>query len=314
MSIPIRSVVARRGALIACALVGAVGCDLIAEAGRVLVLGNRGTVFGSGGNAQNAPLPAVRVQPGGGVVVQDADVFGGGIVVQQAGQQSFGTAGAGISAVDGNGMVRVQQGLVAGGPVLVQVQEDAFDEAAPGIQATDSAIEISGGTVRGGGIVSQVGPLTEGLPAPAVLAQGGTLRMTGGTLMAGGVAPESAGDDPSVIALESQLEVLGGSFGDEVLSADGRARILAGTFESLQLVSSTPEGCSELRGGQVSELAVVGGRLIVAGTGLGLAPTSDPTVSRLTGTLESGQAVNAEVVVDEGGVVQLVAPGSPGCP
>lgn len=311
---PIRLERAKPYALIFCAVIGGAGCDLIAEAGKVLTLGGRGSVFGSGGNAQNAPLPAVRVEPGGTVVVQDADVFGGGVVVQQPGQPSSGAAGAGISSDAGNGTIRVQQGLVSGGPVVVQVAGDVADQPAPGIQATDSSIDIAGGTIRGGGVVSQVGPLADGLPAPAVLAQGGTLRMTGGTLTAGGLAPQSDGDDPSVIAMDAQVEVVGGSFSDELLAADGRARILGGTVESLQLVSSTPDGCRELRGGQVGEIVVVGGRLIVAGTGLALAPTAQPGVSKLTGTLEGGQAVNADVVLDEGAVVQLVPAGSPGCP
>jgi hypothetical protein len=45
------------------------------EARESLVLDNRGLAFGSGGNAQRAPLPAVRVLPEGSVTVRDADVF-----------------------------------------------------------------------------------------------------------------------------------------------------------------------------------------------------------------------------------------------
>lgn len=304
----------KRYVLVACALIGGAGCDLIAEAGSTLTLGGRGSVFGSGGNAQTAPLPAVRVQPSGTVVVQDADLFGGGILAEQPGQQSFGMAGAGISSRVGNGTIRVQQGLVSGGPVVLQVAGGAFDDPAPGIDAIDSTLEITGGTIRGGALVSQVGPLTDGLPAPALLAQGGTVRMLGGSLAAGALPTELAGNGPSMIAMDSRLEVLGGTYGDEVLSADGRARILGGTFQSLHLVSSSPDGCSELRGGQMSELVAVGGRVIVAGTGLALVPTRQLGVSHLTGTLENGQTVDTEVVLDEGAAVQLVAAGSPGCP
>jgi hypothetical protein len=168
--------------------------------------------------------------------------------------------------------------------------------------------------VRGGSLVSQVGPIAGGIPGPAIFSDGGMVRVTGGTLTSGSLDPAAEGDDPAVVALDSQLEITGGTFGDEVLTSDGRARIRGGTFEFLELVSSTLEGCSELRGGQVKGLGVIGGRLIVAGTGLALMPTAQPGVSRLTGTLEGGQPVNAEVVLDEGGQVQLVAPGSPGCP
>jgi hypothetical protein len=314
MSMSIRFAMAKRYSLVVCALVGGAACDLIAEAGQTLTLANQTTVLGSVGNAQTPPRPAVDVRPGGTVVVQDATLLGGGVLVQQAGQQSFGAAGPGISAPDGNGTIRVQQGLVSGGPVIVRVAGEAFDDPAPGIQTLDATLEIGGGTLRGGALVSEVGPLADGLPAPALLTQGGTVRMLGGSLGAGSLPAEIAGDGPSMVALESQLEIVGGSYGDEVLSADGRARILGGTFESLHLVSSSPDGCSELRGGQMGELVVVGGRVIVAGTALELAPTRQIGVSILTGTLENGQAVNAEVVLDEGAAVQLVAAGSPGCP
>lgn len=306
--------IAKRGALIACAI-GAVACDLVAEPGQLLVLGDRGAAFGSGGNAQTAPLPAVRVQPGGALIVQDADVFGGGILVEQQGQQRFQSAGAGIFS-GANSAILIQQGLVAGGPVVLRVPETALDNTGPGVRAVGSAVEVSGGTIRGGALVSEVGTLPPSLPAAAIEIDGGTLRVTGGTFMAGARVPPDPILDSlrfSVRAQGSVLEIRGGTFSDGFGTIDSRTRIFGGAFEFLVIQSSTPSGCSELRGGLLSGLGVDRGRVIVAGTGLSLAP-ADPGASRLTGTLENGQPVNARVVQRNGGIVQLVSSGAPGCP
>jgi hypothetical protein len=307
--------IAKRFALLACAVIGGAGCDLIVETGQTLVLADRGAAFGTGGNAQTAPLPAVRVQPGATLVVQDADVLGGGIVVQQTDQPSFGSAGAGIASTAGNGTVRVLQGLVSGGSVLVQAPKDPLDEPAPGIVAVGSSVEIAGGTIRGGSIVSQVGPTPGKRPAPAMVVIGGTVRVTGGTFVPGMLdSPNPLAARLSLLAIGSQLEIRGGVFNDAFGAIDGRTRVFGGIFESLAFMSSTPSGCSELRGGLLSALGVDRGRVIVAGTGLSLTPMQPSGTSLLTGTLENGQSVSARVVQRNGAVVQLVSPGSPGCP
>lgn len=300
--------------LIACAVVAGAACDLTARTGQTLVLGNRGSVFGSGGNAQSAPLPAVTVQSGATVLVQDADVFGGGIVVSQAGQQLFGEAGPGIVS-DDNGTIRVQQGLVAGGPIVLQLPVDVFDDPAAGIDTVNSTVEITGGTVRGGGIVSQTGTTPDALPGIGVSVLNGTLRVTGGTIMAGPLIPPPAAEGValSVFAVNTQSEILGGTFTDSVGVLDGRARIRGGSFNILVFQNTSAASCSEIRGGTFRIVAVQMGRVIVAGTGLTLVPLT-PEISMLSGTLESGQAINTLVLQDSGGVFQLVSSGATGCP
>ncbi len=318
----IGSAVAKRCALLVCAVIGGIGCDLVVRTGETVVLGNRGSVFGTGGNSQAAPRAAVTAQAGSTVVVQDADVFGGGIVVEQVGQPAFQFAGAGIQATGGT--VRVQQGLVAGGPVVIRVQDDAFDSAQAGISATASTVEITGGTVRGGAVVSQAGQVLMDA-APGIFVQGGSLRVTGGTVNPGAVLPPFPDSDInfSILGFGAQVEVLGGTFGGGLGMFDGRARVRGGVFPFVFQDTATGGGCTEVRGGQINEFvgrfpglaALNGGRLIVAGTGLTLTPIdSEIGQNRLTGTLENGQGVNVVVFQDDVSTVQLVAPGAAGCP
>jgi hypothetical protein len=317
-----------------CALLGGAGCDLVAKAGETLELANGGTTFGTGGNAQTRPGRAVTVEDGGTVVVKDATVLGGGILVQQVDQQRFTRAGAGIFSA-GGGTIRVEQGVVAGGGVALQVAlpEATFDEPAPGIEATDSSIEVMGGTVRGGALVSEVGPfprppvnMAPRVPGPAIVSMRGTLNLRGGSFMPGAMDPVDPLIPPvAVITVGSQLNILGGSFRGAISTQNSQTRIRAGTFDVLLVIG----GCAEIRGGQINELdvlgnragiALLGGRVVVAGSGLTLTPItpSDPALglSRLTGTLENGQPVNVRVTNSPlfGGVVQLVAPRAAGCP
>jgi hypothetical protein len=290
-------------------------CDLIARPGETLTLADGGPVFGTGGNSQRAPLPAVRVRDGATVVVQNAMLFGGGTLVEVATQAAFGTAGPGISS-DG-GTVRVQQGEVRGGPILAQVASDVLDDPAPGIDASSSTVEISGGSVRGGSLLSSVtGAQLTGLAGSAIEAFDSTLRITAGTFSAGAVSPAAPGSTLaglSLLATASDVEIRGGSFPDPSAFADSRVRILGGSMFLLTFLSSDPAGCAEVRGGQFSGLGISGGRVIVAGSGFALTSLGSGAQA-LTGTLEDGTRVNAAVVQDGGGQLVLVAPGAAGCP
>src|SRR5262245_42737998 len=113
-------------------------CDLIARPRQPLVLGDRGMVFGTSGNAQQAPVPAIQVVPEGSVTVLDADVFGGSIAFERVDQQRFGVAAPGILA--DTGAVRVVQGLIQGGSIVVQAPVDDFDAPAPAIDASFSRV------------------------------------------------------------------------------------------------------------------------------------------------------------------------------
>jgi hypothetical protein len=310
-------VVAKRCALLGLILAGS-GCDLISMPGQTLTLGNRGSVFGSGGNADQAPLPAVRVQPTGTVVVQDADLFGGGIVVSRTDQTQYGIAGQGI--ISDSGSVRVQAGLVQGGPIVLQTPVDVFDDPAPAIDATASSIDISGGRVVGGSIVSTVGQgLEASIPASGLEATSSNVRITGGTFAAGVLnpAPETdplLGLNPSVLAVSSNLEIRGGDFTGGIALADSTARIFGGRASAVTFLSLGTSACSEIRGGQFSVFGISGGRIIVAGTDLALRNNLAAGALQITGTLESGEPINTFVVQIDGGQVQLVPPGAPGCP
>jgi hypothetical protein len=259
---------------------GVTGCDLVAVDGQTLVLGNRGTVYGSGGNAQQAPLPAVRVLPGGAVIVEDADLLGGGIVVESADPPVYGLAGAGIAA---EGLldrarpapqVRVLNGRVQGGPVVLGALVNLFDAPSPAIDASAADIEIAGGLIRGGAIVSLVpgDAFPAGSSAPAVFALESTLRITGGTFESGAVIPlDPAGDpgpNPTFVAIDSDVEIRAGEFNDGILINGGSARIFGGRGRLLGLASATPDGCSELHGGSFDLLVVLDGRVLAFGTGL----------------------------------------------
>lgn len=335
------SYLAKPYALVLCAILGGAGCDLVVKMGETLELANAGTVLGTGGNAQTRPGRAVTVEAGARVVVKDASVFGGGLLVEQVGQQRFVRAGAGIFSAGGGGTIRVEQGLVSGGGVILRVSlpEATFDEPAPGIEATDSRIEVTGGTVRGGALVSQAGPFPRPpvntaprVPAPAIVNMGGTLTVTGGSFLPGVMDPAELLLPPiSVIATGAQAEIFGGTFSGAFVANNGRTRIRGGTLDVLAVGG----GCAEVRGGQLNQIQFLGSRagialfggarLIVAGTGLALTPV-DPAVdpaapaaglSQLTGTLENGQPINIRVsqpAVFGGGVIQLVAPRAAGCP
>jgi Tol biopolymer transport system component len=297
------------------ALITSTACDLVAEAGQMLVLGNRGTAFGSGGNSQRAPLPTVRVRPGGALIVEDADLFGGGIVVERADQPRYGSAGAGISLT--RGFVRVQEGLVRGGPILVMVPADAFDNPAPAIDASSATIEISGGSIIGGGIASTVADrFAPALTAPALEAFDSRIRVTGGTFVAGTPSPRDpaagAAGGPSFVAVDSDVVIRAGEFGEGIGIADGSARIFGGRGSSLSFLNSLPQSCSEIHGGQFQTLLIGAGRVLVFGSRLALAPGANPSV--LTGTLEDGTPANLAVLQLDAGRVQLVPPGAPGCP
>jgi hypothetical protein len=159
---------------------------------------------------------------------------------------------------------------------------------------------------------------TDPLPEAAVVMFGGTLTVTGGTLVSGTVMPPdpaSTADGPSVLTFDTDINVTGGDFSEGIATVDSTARIRGGTLGILVFLNTLATGCSEIRGGQLDALAVLGGRVIVAGTGLSLTPVAGtPGASLLSGTLENGQPVSAAVLAQQGGMIQFVPPNGAGCP
>jgi hypothetical protein len=310
--------VTTRWILLAVLSLASSACDLVAVSGQTFRFGNRGTITGTAGNAQRAPLPAVRVQPGGGVVVEDADVLGGGILIQNIRQPSFGpVAAAGISA--NGGMVRVEKGLVRGGDLVLNVPLITIGLPGAAIDAHSSVVEITGGTIAGGAIVSPLGPSPSQFTGRALEAINSKVTITGGTFLVGTVSPEPPfpmQQFASVSLVLGEAEIRGGSFGDEVSFFGGRARIFGGTAIQLRFgtPANAPQGCFEIHGGSYRSLLYGSEQVLVFGTGLAL--SSPPIGNRrlLTGTLEDGSPIHAFVNSDIGFEPLLLAPGSPGCP
>jgi hypothetical protein len=302
----------------------AAGCDLVAMDGQTLVASGRGSVYGSGGNALQPPVSAVRVMPGGTLIVQDADMYGGGILVESVDQPLYGVAASGILAdasLDPGRpapRVRVVNGLVQGGSVVLQVPVNSYDAPGAALDVFGADLEISGGLMRGGGLVSTVpgDTLLPDLAGAALFAQDSAIRVTGGTFELGTVSPldPTAGvaTSPTFIALDSDVEIRAGEFNEGILLEDGSARIFGGRARMLVLTSPTQQGCSELRGGSFALLGVVDTEVRVFGTELAL--SANGATSRLLGRLEDGSPLRMDVLQIGSGRVTLVSPGSPGCP
>lgn len=308
---------ARLAVLILTASLTGLGCDLEAGAGQTVMAGDGGSVFGSGGNAQRAPLPAVRLRPGGTLVVEDAKLSGGGIVVERIDQPRYGVAGPAV--LSAGGTVRFRKGMLSGGPILLQVPRMGadIDAPAPAIDARFSQIEISGGSIAGGGVFSSLpGSVVDGPPGSALRATRSVIRVTDGVFSLGALNPQNPAPTPSDAvfkAMRSNTEIRGGEFRQDLEFTDGITRIFGGRGGRLTFSNAFDESCSELHGGRFESVSISGGRLIVFGTQLSLSPLLPPT-SSLTGTLEDGTVAPATVSTNANARVELVPPGSPGCP
>lgn len=306
----------RRLSLVVLSLVAA-ACDLEVGPGQEIVLDDRGMV-------QGVEKPnAVLVQPGGSLVVQDADLLGrGGVVTADLGRARI-QLGAGI--VSNGGRVRVVQGQVSAGNALVlSAPRNAFVTVplAPALVAIGgSTVEILGGTLISSGQFRannrvDIGPV-DFLPRTVVEVIDSELRIRGGTLRGGEVLP-SAREFPrlfesTLAALRSRVEITGGDFVGSgaftgvVELTSSRSTIRGGRFQLLGLSSaSTPEaplggmpGCTEIRGGAFDQVFILGNgeRLIVFGSSFNLpfgpvqlAPDPlVPTSMVIPGTLKSGE-------------------------
>lgn len=321
-------------------LLAAAACDLEAGPGQEIVLGNRGLALGV------ATPNAVAVRPGGSLVVEDADVLGRGIAVG-SGAPPLPLLEPGAAIVSNGGRVRVIQGQVSGGNVLLQVapQSRLLGLLAPALVATGgSTVVIEGGTLLSSGVFFASGGFggNASFDFPSTVSvRNSSLRVSGGSIGSGErqdlppppliFAPSFA---RSLDAERSLVEITGGSFGPGRVQLRGsNSRIRGGQIADLVLspapvdvLGSPPipvSGCTELRGGSVSGVTIIGAgeRLIVFGSGFNLplgsvavpGPATVSTVA-LSGTLEAGNAFAFLVGVASGASVSLAAPGSPGCP
>jgi hypothetical protein len=276
-----------RARVLAALLTIAAGCDVVVESGQTVEPANRGSVW-----AVNSPN-AVRVRPGGTLIVRDADLFGLGKVVTTIPAGPFPMPGAAIEA--SGGTVRIVKGRIAGGNVLVQVDPNSFPipadpSSSPGemrfasmvgvpianlaslagaLEAFQSTVEIAGGTLVGSSVFGRPNPYLS--PFAVVSVFGGQLRILGGEFLPATMVPPSPlpSGGSSVSALDAFVEISGGRFdAGPVVLAGANARITGGSFGSglavnalIQIDPSLLPGprivpCYAIAGGSFSRIAV----------------------------------------------------------
>ena len=317
---PPKRAFASRAAAILSVLVTGTACDIIVEPGTQTTLANRGSVFGSGASGMAPAAPAVRVGVGASLVVADADVFGGGTIIDAPEPAGF-EAAPGILATGGS--VRVLQGRIQGGPILVTVDVPSTDDSGAGILALSSSVEISGGTIVGGEYVAAADSVPSAVfPAAGVEVIDSTLRINGGLIEGGRIrraSPTSVfGGAPGVLADGSDVEMRGGSV-SSISQISGRVRVLGGQLPFLGIAGSTST-CAEIRGGKVESVSVAapGATLFIFGTnlilGTGLRQGAVLTERAITGMLEDGTPIDARLFAVDASRIMLRAPGGAGCP
>lgn len=327
--------------LAALALLGA-ACDLVVEAGQTTVLANRGTVVAV------ERLNAVTVRPEGTLIVADADVFGLGRRIEEPFPPLFPELGAAI--VSDGGAVVIRNGTITGGNALVLDDPNTPTRTAlgsvlaPALIARGSSVEISGGKLTSSAVFGAPDPYMSGT---TVIVDDSELRITGGEFVGG----RSRTRDPLPILLDvsrSQVTIAGGRFETGiVLLRASRTRIDGGHFGAglpesplsagLEVGQRTllvppfaqpvpvplPPGCTEIRGGSLGKVNVVGTgeRLFLYARALDrpfgpLEVPSEPRLFRifnLTGVLADGSPLNLALSAGDGALVTLQPVGAPGC-
>ena len=265
-------------------------CGRIVGSGETLTLSMGETVMGAQGADEMAAEAAVRIDPGGTLRLVAADLRGGDSVVSKITTPSPG----------------------------------------PGVLGLGAEVDVSGGTIRGGSVIFTNGPQGSLRGATGVKLAAGWLSVSGGQIR-GGAAPPQGTPGNGVVALASRLTISGGDL-DSVGLSQSRAFVLGGRLGALVLSpifvfdffnpllidpiappSPSAESCVELRGGQVHGPIVLNeGSLFVVGSSFSLpfgeVPAADPGAPgeiRLTGILETGDAIDVSIRRDAGRLILL---------
>lgn len=314
-----RAILPRLLALLA--VVAFPACDTVVGPGQTVTLSGQGLFFGSGGNVMTPSLPAVRVQPSGVLFIEDAELFGGGTIVESPQQTPLASAGI---ASDGGG-VAVRRGTVRGGPVVIQVPTSGRALAGAGVDASQSVVLVEGGTLIGGDIVVQESGSGGGFAGPGLQARESDVLVTGGSFKPGNPSRDARGvPTDSFVADFSAVEIDGGDFAGQASFFNSNVLIQGGRFDAIRFVISgafqTTPFCSEIRGGSISSIEVADfGTLFVFGTDFNLpfGEVSLAVLRRITGTLENGTPIDTPVSVPISGQRRsrfvLVPPGGQGC-
>jgi hypothetical protein len=333
-----------RACLLLCALsFGGAACDLEVPSGQTTVLGSG--VMVAGVNTPNG----VVVREGGILIVEGADVSGRSGVFEEF-DDILVPPGAAI--VSDGGSISVVDGRVSGGNAFF-VPNDPNTPAIvppggglpvrrqipPAIVATRSVVDIAGGQVTSGGAFGGPPMVETFARAPAVSATASDVRIRGGEFRAG---PGLTFRITVFRALESDVQISGGSFMGFANLAGSRSRISGGQVRWLMLgffgdladpnprVNSS--GCTEIHGGSLSTVSMLvpSETLFVFGTEfnhpLGRLPITNvsrpgfsgpgtmPPSAEVTGVLADGTPLDLDVFAESlPANVVLAAPGTPGC-
>jgi hypothetical protein len=336
-----------RPSLLICALSVIFGsaCELVVTDGQTATLGAADAVF-----AVLTPN-AVRVQPGGTLVVEGADVVGRGVRVEALDAVPPDVLGPAV--VSEGGFVRVRRGTLSGGNLLVVANDPATPPNPPqgspidlllsprplpsALVATDSVVEIEGGTLVSG---SQPGPTgaERFFTLPALSLTRGELAIRGGEFLRGEEALSFFLIPPRVVvsALQARVAISGGSFDGWVRLAGSQSRISGGQVGRLVLGPALPQpsgpGCTEIQGGGIATVLIISPdeTLLILGTGfnqpLGLVPITavsppdfpegnpDTPSARVSGVLADGRAFSLNVFTTTlDAKVVLAPPGAARC-
>ena len=305
--------------LAALALLFGSACERIVPSGEELVIADGQTVFGSSGNDPRVAQPAVLVQPQGRLIVRDATLIGGTLLLQTVPAGSSRVAPAGILSL--GGQVRVTSGaVVTGGLASVDGSVDATLASGSGIEAQGGSVSIeAGATVVGGDLGRPDTEMPVTLGGSGVRILNGTLSVSGGRIQGGIDFFSDAA--PSIEAFGSIVRVQGGEI-DLLQASSSTTRIVGGLVRRL----APSGGCTEIRGGATSSLSPSDGAVTrIFGSGFN-APLGEVNLSGLgfppvlRGTLESGEPLDLSLPFALGlpGAafprVILQAAGEPGCP
>jgi hypothetical protein len=293
-----------RARIVWCALCVSIltACDAVVTAGQTTTFGNRGSVF-----AVNTPN-AVIVQPGGTLVVEDADLFGRGRVI--ALRDAPVVTGSAIAAE--GGVVRVIAGTLVGGNLVVDPNaprsappdpsslNSFIDVLSPALQASHSNVEIEGGTFVASGAFGSVAGGFDDLPprfisfASTIVVSDSQLRIRGGIFRPGARNDDSRVVGGALTATRSAVVISGGRFDEGVVDLSGsQSRLLGGRFGALLLGGSPslvlppdPPGCTEIVGGALRTVRVtgIGEQVFVFGSrfSLPLGPVAVPPPMQVT--------------------------------
>lgn len=325
-----------RGVLLGLITVTIAACDLVVNPGETITVGDGGSVFAT------ETLNAVRVRPGGTLVVEDANLFGLGRTAMELPEMGQPFPELGTAVMADHATVRVLGGSVTGGnilfqlPPLAQFSGSAPSKAGSAIVAEGSVIEIQGGRLQASGVfgfMNMTDIVRYGF-APAVAATQSVVRIRGGVLTGGDrpPIPQNPGGYGALEAIDSDVEITGGEFQGSVRLLSSQSRITGGSFPffgpvlggirprfgqalTVATAEGLPPGCTEIHGGSFATVNVFGEgeQLFIFAANAGVGGPVDPFIGALSVVFADGSESFFPLRIGVGARVELRVPGQAGC-